>query len=163
MGRNKFLWFYKPSAYVVLLQTRSNGFPCFRFVLCNSEWPSSRKKCSPPSLQHPPSLSKSSSRWPSTENQALSSSWGLQESQELPSFHLCSVLSPQAVASRSVYLQQPHRHTFSSLQKAQLKSSCSFICWLLSLSLSIKNRSPTLTELFTTHVQNRNWCMKGHQ
>lgn len=35
MVRNKFLWFYKLSAYVVLLQTRSNGFPCFRFVLCN--------------------------------------------------------------------------------------------------------------------------------
>lgn len=31
------------------------------------------------------------------------------------------------------------------------------------LSLSIKNRSLTLTELLTTHVLNRNWCMRGHQ
>lgn len=31
------------------------------------------------------------------------------------------------------------------------------------LSLSIKNRSLTLTELLTTHVLNRIWCMRGHQ
>lgn len=82
----------------------------------------------PSSLQRPPSLSKSSSRRPLTENKALTSYQGLQEFQELPSSHLCGFLSPQAMASKSVCLQKPHRYTFSSLQKAQLKSSCSLIC-----------------------------------